>query len=247
MERRLHKLRYPEIEKLIFEEGIDTVILPVGTIEPHGNHLPIGTDSLIAEILSERIAEKINALIAPTIYHGVTRSLYGYGGVTTVDEKTFEEYVYEVARSLADSFDYLVIMNGHGGNTNALKSVVRRLRLKDRVASMSVDRRILMRDLSKSILGGSGHAGIDETAVIYAVYPELVSEASRDEVFHYRPGLSVYPLKTILLYEEEDGKLLGFPEGLTEEKAKEYLDKLVDELSKIILDVIKYRRENRRS
>ncbi len=244
--RRLHKLTYPEIEELV-AEGVDTVIIPVGTLEPHGNHLPVGTDSLIAEILAERVAEKINALVAPTIHHGVTRSLYGYGGASTVPEEVFEEYVFHVARSLSNFFNYIVFMNGHGGNTESLRRVVKRLRLKERIPAMNVDRRILMRELSKKILGGSGHAGIDETAVIMAVYPELVKEPNEDEVFFYRPGLSVYPLTgTIILYEkDENGNPIGFPKGLTKEKAQEYLDKLVEELSKIIAEVVERRRESR--
>lgn len=163
-------------------------------------------------------------------------------------ENVFEEYVYHVARSFSNFFDYIVFMNGHGGNTESLRKVVKRLRLNDSINAMSIDRRILMRDLAKKILGGSGHAGIDETAVIKAVYPELVKEPSKDEVFFYRPGLTVYPLTgTIILYEkDENGNPLGFPEGLTEEKAKEYLDALVEELAKVIKGVLDKRREYRK-
>ena len=92
MQRHIEKLTYIEVGKLI-EKGNDTVILPIGTIEAHGPHLPLGTDVIIPSSIAEKLAEAIDGLIAPPIYYGITRSLLAYSGSLTVPQDVFKQYV----------------------------------------------------------------------------------------------------------------------------------------------------------
>ena len=80
MERELQRLNWQTVRDLV-PEKTTTVILPVGTLEAHGSAC-LGTDNIIPETIARDIAERINALIAPTVNHGVTKSLLGYPGGT---------------------------------------------------------------------------------------------------------------------------------------------------------------------
>ena len=122
MERELQKLSWLKIQKLVPTE-IDTIIFPVGTIEAHGSTC-IGTDNYIPEEISIKIAEKLNALVAPVLNYGITKSLYRYNGGITVSPDTFQKLIREILDSLVDcKFKNIIIMNGHGGNNAALKAV----------------------------------------------------------------------------------------------------------------------------
>ncbi len=124
--RKLEELNWMEFKRLV-PKRTDAVLLPVGTIEAHGV-TGLGTDNQIPSSIAERIAEPVNALIAPTIPYGITRTLLPYPGSLTVPPGTFEHYVAAVAASLADAgFKRIVFLNGHGGNTEILKDISIRL------------------------------------------------------------------------------------------------------------------------
>ncbi len=136
--RKLEELNWMEFKRLVPKQT-DAVLLPVGTIEAHGV-TGLGTDNQIPSSIAERIAGKVNALIAPTVNYGITKSLLPYPGSVTVLPETFERYVAEVAASLADAgFRRVVLLNGHGGNTETLKNVSTRLYRDKHVYSMVID------------------------------------------------------------------------------------------------------------
>ncbi|RLE91840.1 MAG: creatininase family protein, partial [Thermoprotei archaeon] len=97
---KLHELTYKEV-KIFLERGVDTFILPVGTIEPHGPHLPLGTDAFIPEKIGEILPEKIKAVLLPTIYYGVTGSLHGYPGSIRIEPEVLEQLIYQVLKSMS--------------------------------------------------------------------------------------------------------------------------------------------------
>ncbi|OQX50453.1 MAG: hypothetical protein B5M53_12490, partial [Candidatus Cloacimonas sp. 4484_209] len=108
--------------KRLVPQKVTTVILPIGTMEAHGI-IPIGTDNIIPEEISIHIAEKINALIAPTLSYGITHTLLPYPGSMTLSEETFEKVVEEIAFSLSNNgFETIIFMNGHGGHFDELKT-----------------------------------------------------------------------------------------------------------------------------
>ncbi|AKG38285.1 MAG: creatininase family protein [Infirmifilum sp.] len=234
--RRLAELTYVEVGKLL-SEGIDTVIFPIGTIEPHGPHLPLGTDNYIPELIAEKLAVKINALILPTLNYGVTNSLHGYPGSIRVRPESLENIVYDVLESIAfHGIRIALILNGHGGNTLALDNAARRAWLDHRLATLLIDWWTLARDrgLTKKYLGKEGgHAATDETALIELFRPNIVkkSQYSSDAIFTASAGVRAYPLPgTIINYSETEGEVVFSPE-----KAEEYLEALVEEIRQIYL------------
>src|SRR5207248_4938697 len=124
-EHFLERMTWPEVEARI-AQGVDAVLLPVGTTEQHGHHMPLDTDCVIARGLAERAAELgaeegVSILVAPTL--NVTLSWYHmqFPGSLRLSTTTFLQVFREVCESLAHhGFDNVLAVNGHGGNIAAL-------------------------------------------------------------------------------------------------------------------------------
>lgn len=226
MERELHRLSSISIQSLV-PEKIDTIILPVGTVEAHGSAC-IGTDNLIPETIAAGIAERLNALIAPTLNYGITRSLYRHKGGITICPTTFQAFVNDILSSLAEiGFRHVILMNGHGGNNAALKAAAYDFH-KEHGANIAVIHWWeLCSDMTKEFFGHhGGHAGTDETAMVQAIDPDLADrkQYSDDLAYYFRPGADVYPVPgTILLYKEGE----GYP-NFDLDQAKEYRQRVVE-------------------
>ena len=116
---RLSNLTWPKAEE--YFRGHDTVLIGVGSIECHGRQMPLGTDTLIPDFLLDKIEQKSDVLICPTIPYGATESLCDYPG--TINLGT--ELLYQVLGRVCDSlFQHgarrFVILNGHGGNIKSI-------------------------------------------------------------------------------------------------------------------------------
>ena len=208
MEREFQRLAWVEIQKLVPNE-IDTVLFPVGTIEAHGA-AALGTDNYIPESMAAYLAEKINALIAPTVNYGITKSLYGYPGSMTVRPETFKQYIFEILISLKDvGFKRIVILNGHGGNNSALKEAAQEFFRDYHIKIAVIHWWELVVDTSTKFFGErGGHAAQDEASMVQAVDDKLVKKDLYDKemAYYYRPGGDIYPVPgTILLYKEGEG------------------------------------------
>ncbi len=236
-ERRIWLLTWREFKEAL--EDTDLVILPMGVCEAHGNHLPLGTDFIIPEWIAERLAEELNALIAPPIRYGVVTGLSGYWGSMSVSETTLEALTYDVLTELSNNgFERVIILNGHGGSgqvraiTNAMKRAWKDLGLR----SVMVMWWELSQDITGELFGGSGgHAGVDETAMVMAVDPELVKgDMEKDEIYKLRRGISPTPMPgSILSYDEVFVSTIPPPDK-AEEFAKRLLEKLKEEIEKVL-------------
>lgn len=206
--RKLEELNWMEFKRIV-PKKTDAVLVPVGTIEAHGV-TGLGTDNQIPLSIAERIAGPVNALIAPPIHYGITKSLLPYPGSVTVLPDTFERYVFEVAAGLSDAgFARIVFLNGHGGNTDALKSVSLRLYREKKTYSMVLDWWTLCAEGIRQVYGHvGGHGGTDETAMVQVDHPEDVRQTdySKDLAFAAQPGLVAVPFPgSIILYKPEEG------------------------------------------
>lgn len=187
---------------------IDAVILPVGTVEAHGV-IPLGTDVFIPQALARDLAPRLHALIAPAIPYGVTNTLLPYPGSTTVSSAGFRTYLFEAAAGLADAgFRRVVLLNGHGGQTQEVAEVGKRLWEEKRVYSVAVEWWGLAEKRRHEIYGDvvSGHAGIGETALILAISPEKVDAARAVSIRRapLREGVRARPAPASILLEREE-------------------------------------------
>jgi creatinine amidohydrolase len=219
---------------------IDAAILPVGTVEAHGA-IPLGTDMLIPKALAGDLAPRLPALVAPAIPYGVTNSLLPYPGSTTVSSATFAAYVFEAAAGLVDAgFRRIVILNGHGGQSREVADVVARLWLEKRTYSVAIEWWELVANLSREIYGdrASGHAGVEETAMILAIAPELVNleRAAAIRRTPLRDGVKARPFPASIMLDrpEKDGD--GAP-VLDPAKAREFRGRVTELVYGVIRDV----------
>ena len=236
MERYLERLPWKRIRELV-PDKIDIVLLPVGTVEAHGASA-VGTDNIIPVSIAENIAPNINALIAPVLGYGITKSLYGYPGSITIRPENYEPFVTDILKSLKDiGFKKIIILNGHGGNDTALKNTIREFFFRYGLKIAMIDWWDICGQLVKEFYGqAGGHGGIDETAMVQAADERLVDKSLFDDdtPYLYQHGAAVYPVPgTTILYTENE----GLPD-FDAEKARQYQKKVfttVEEFIKFIL------------
>lgn len=114
----LAKIPFPEVARLA-KSGKALTILPVGVVEEHGAHLPLGVDSFAAEVYASATAPYLEeagyeVVVAPTINYGVARAAIDFPGTLSLEPETLRSMVVEIGRSLArHGLHRLVILNGH--------------------------------------------------------------------------------------------------------------------------------------
>nr|WP_040369205.1 creatininase family protein [Caldibacillus debilis] len=107
-------------------EEVKIAILPIGAVEAHGPHLPLATDNILAERLSERLAEKVGAFVLPTLPYGQVWSLRDFPGSITVSNESLIRFLVDIGSSLYNQgFRIWAMVNAHLGNQTALKEAAR--------------------------------------------------------------------------------------------------------------------------
>ena len=121
--REMNRINWMEFKEVV-PSKISTVIVPTGTLEPHGVTAN-GSDNIAPEAMARQIAREVNALIAPTLPYGITGSMSNYPGAFQISESAYRPFVKEVLEGLAaNGFKNIILMNGHGGpQTAVLQSV----------------------------------------------------------------------------------------------------------------------------
>src|SRR5437660_8262211 len=207
---------------------INTILLPRGTLEPHGV-APNGTDILAPVAMAREIAPRVNALVAPVIPYGFTGNLDAYPGSFTVPEDAYRAYVRAVVVGLAkNKFKNIILLNGHGGGQTAVLSArAQEIGSETETRIRAVNWWPHCSDVTLEVFGeDGGHGAENETAYVMAIDPALVHKE------HYKPEMataipppntwSAYPFpSTIMLYKEGQ----GYPK-FDPVKAKTYFTKV---------------------
>ncbi|MCL2549262.1 MAG: creatininase family protein [Symbiobacteriaceae bacterium] len=157
-------------------QQIDTIVLPVGSIEAHGPHCPISTDILIPERMAAELEGVLGdrLLIAPTIPYGYSPDLAYFPGTVHVSGETLAAYICDVASSwLKWGIKHVVLLNGHGGNIPALTLATDKLVSKG-ARVMTVSWWLHFSSTILEICESQGHAGEDETSLVLAIDASLV-------------------------------------------------------------------------
>jgi len=114
-----------------------TAILPIGAVEAHGPHLPLGTDNLLASRLADKLAERTESFVLPTLPYGQVWSLRNFPGSINVSNEALIRMLADIGESLhQQGFRIFIMLNGHLGNAVALKEAARIL--YDRVPELKV-------------------------------------------------------------------------------------------------------------
>jgi len=149
--------------------------VPVGSLEQHGEHLPVGTDSMLVETVCLRAAElaRADVVVAPAVWTGQSPHHVRLGVTVTLAPELLIELTREIVRCLRPWFGAVVLVNGHGGNRSWLGA----LALDDEIPYVNYWDLVPASFLSELFpvdLGSIGHAGQAETSAMLAVAPELV-------------------------------------------------------------------------
>ncbi len=174
-------LTMPEFEAA--REELRTVILPVGSIEEHGPHLPLGTDSFHAMEVARRVAVLRPVLVAPPVYYGICRSTREHPGTLSLSGDTLRALLRDLGREFhRQGLRRLLFISGHAGGTHMCALLEAGEALIEEFADLRVAV-VNVLDLLREVLAdkphlvatrGDSHAGEVETALMLAAYPSLV-------------------------------------------------------------------------
>jgi creatinine amidohydrolase len=235
--REMSDINWMEFKEVV-PSKINTVILPTGTLEPHGV-INNGADITAPVALARKIARDVNAMIAPIIPYGITGSMDAYPGAFSISESAYRAYARDVMAGLAkNGFRNIIVINGHGGpQTAVLNQLAAEIGQEKRVRTLVINWWSYASDVTLSVFGeDGGHAGWNETAFIQAIDPKLVhKERYSDELAtpNAAPGTySAYPApSSIGLYKEGQGYV-----KFDQAKADEYFAKVTQKVAKLIID-----------
>ncbi|MGI9055802.1 MAG: creatininase family protein, partial [Pyrinomonadaceae bacterium] len=117
--REMDRINWMEFKEFI-PSKINTVLLPTGTLEPHGV-INNGADNTAPTAMAKTIAQRTNAMIAPTLPYGMTGSMEAYPGAFQINEAAYRPFVKQILEGLAkNGFRNIIILNGHGGAQTAV-------------------------------------------------------------------------------------------------------------------------------
>jgi len=167
-----------------------TIILPVGSLEEHGPHLPLGTDTFHAMEVARRVAELRPVLLAPPVFYGLCRSTREHPGTVSIRGDTLRALVTELGREFyRNGLRKVLILSGHAGGTHMAALVEAGEQLLADFLDIHVAICNIL-DLLREVLTarpelvktkGDSHAGEVETALMLAAYPHLVEGSAPAE------------------------------------------------------------------
>lgn len=158
-------------------DGSATLVLPLGSTEQHGAHLPVSVDALIAEYLARELAtvRREDVVLAPPMPYGSSGEHAGFAGTISIGQDALEHVLVEFCRSATETFAGVFIVNGHGGNLQPLARACELMRVESRH----------VRGWSTSY-AGDAHAGHAETSMMLQLHPQRV-DMSRAAAGNTRP------------------------------------------------------------
>lgn len=238
--REMERINWMEFKEVV-PAKINTVLLPTGTLEPHGV-VNNGADNTAPFALAKHIAKRVNAMVAPTLPYGITGSMEAYPGAFTIAEDAYRPFVKQLLEGLAkNQFRNIIIVNGHGGGQTAvLQSIAAEVSKDKKVRILVVNWWSYCSDITKEVFGeDGGHAGWNETAFIQAIDKTLVHpEKYKEEMTTANPApgtWAAYPSpSSIGLYQPGQ----GYPK-FDQKKADEYFAKVTDKVAKLIQEIIR--------
>lgn len=173
------ELTSPQVADLLAGQRKPVLLLPVGAVEPHGPHAPLGTDEIISAGMCARAAARladdpdVRVVVLPTLNYGVTRFGAAFPGAVTVSEDTLHALVVDVCGSLArQGFSRIVVVNNHFEPAHV--ATLQKATTEAGVAYLDLVRRRNAARLTEEFRSGACHAGRYETSLVLADRPALV-------------------------------------------------------------------------
>lgn len=212
------------------------VILPIGSTEQHGPHLPVQVDALLVSEVARRAAERMSSrpvLVMPVIWSGLAEHHMNFGGTVTLDFATFHALVRQICLSLTrQGVRRIALLNGHGGNIVALQVMAGELATEVPGVVAVATYFLLAQPRFAAILerqNGVRHACEAETSMTMALRPDLVDQSAMVAVDAPAEGLSsddVHRWRPIEHWSRSG--VIGYPAAATAEKGERLLEAAAD-------------------
>ncbi|WP_440007392.1 creatininase family protein [Halomicrococcus sp. SG-WS-1] len=219
---------------------VEVALLPTGSVEQHGPALPLGTDFLAAEAVARTAADRDDCVVLPTIPVGVSEHHRQFDGTLWTDPETFEAYVRDVVASVAShGVRKAVVVNGHGGNDEALRRAARELRREEVAFAAPWNWWAGLDDLVEAEFDTAlEHADAVESSMVLAVAEDLVREAALAEA---EAGASDSWGRTVHganvgfdTADFSDSGAVGTPTDASREAGEKLLDRASEELTALV-------------
>jgi creatinine amidohydrolase len=228
------------------------VIVPTGSTEQHGPHLPLKVDIVSADYIARKVAEKTDMLVTPPLNFGYSELWLHYPGTISFRQETYKAALYDICYSLIrGGFKKIFLLNGHNPNLILMQSVLYELvdEWEDQGIQLGCGTYIFMAKEACDKIGDNfrdgTHANEMETAISLALFPECVKMEEAKKVSKN------YKMRKVINFDEgaifvnrwPDSKVYagayGNPALGTAERGKAYLEALISKISQIILDFSK--------
>ena len=170
------------------------VIFPIGSVEEHGEHLPLCTDSTQPEYIALEVAKKTGCLVAPPFRYGICNATRNFPGTITIQFDTLYKIAHDILSELIrNGFNRIIIISGHAGNSHmvALRLAAQDVVIKSDEAGEEGKVRIMVLsdfDFAEELTPkyaneNDGHAGTLETSRMMAIKPELIKAKGESSVW----------------------------------------------------------------
>lgn len=229
----LEEMTMPQVETAL--QTCKTVYIPFGSLEEHGSHLPLSTDTIQAYEVGKRAAERIPLFVAPPIHYGNCRSTNQHPGTISISTTTLRSLLKDLVRSFyGQGFRNLIVLTGHAGGAHrmALQDAGEELLSELPELRMAV---VTEYELAKEQGRGlvetpnDAHAGEIETSRIMHSHPQLVQGSSPAEYPHFPTGILVRDKRKYW-----PGGVWGDPSKATAAKGAQLEQLVVDKVIELV-------------
>lgn len=243
-------MRWAEVQQFS-DRGGDLALIPVGSVEQHGLHLPVGTDSMVAIRLAEEAGQRTNTIVTPPLWFGWSPHHLAFPGTVSIRPQVLIEVLFDVLSSLAaHGFKRFVIINGHRiANLPWIQISAEKAQRELGVKVALFDPAYMSKEIADSMgFGEVGHADEIETSHMLYIMPQLVQmKEAKDfvsperKLYHVDPRVPEDTLcyvpstaKDLEQEAEESGGAHGRPTLATAEKGKQLHEHLLARLIEVI-------------
>jgi len=252
----MQEMTWEEIQDYLKKN--DIVIVPIGSTEQHGPHLPIGCDSLVAIGLAEETAKRTQVIVTPPTWFGDSPHHMAFPGTISLRSETIIQLMKDICKSLIHhGFKKIIVINGHrGANIPALKIAMKRVKEECPTVFMAIVDPFdigasIAKEIRESAPGEIFHAEELETSHLLYLYPNLVHMEKAKREFKGWPSKFIIEDPYVsgdkvgfILSAQEEAKItksgiIGDPTKASKEKGERYHKALVNNIVEFIQEIKK--------